>query len=229
MEEKLEKVKEILVKENQEQLLKYPMIQEKEELLDSILDINFEQLNGLYQKAIEKEEKTDTAIKPISYIEKASLPKQEKEMYTQLGEKIIREGKYAVITMAGGQGTRLGHNGPKGTYDFGLENHKTIFEILCDNLKEAHQKYQLYIPWYIMTSKQNHEETIQFFKEKKYFDYPKEKIYFFKQGELPVLNEQGKLLLDKEGNINEAADGHGGIFVSMRKNGVIENMKQTGN
>ena len=79
-----------------------------------------------------------------------------------------------------------------------------------------------------MTSKQNNKETIQFFEEKEYFGYPKEKIYFFIQGELPVLNEEGKLLLDKEGNINEAADGHGGIFVSMRKNHVVEDMKKRG-
>lgn len=125
-------------------------------------------------------------------------------------------------------GTRLGHNGPKGTFDLGLENHKSIFEILCDNLKEAYTKYQIYIPWYIMTSKQNNKETIEFFEKNKYFGYPKEKIYFFKQGELPVVDNNGKLLVDKDWNINEAADGHGGIFVSMRKNGVIEDMKQKG-
>lgn len=95
-------------------------------------------------------------------------------------------------------------------------------------MKEAYEKYNVYVPWYIMTSKQNHEETISFFKEKNYFNYPKENIYFFKQGELPVLNEEGKLLLDRYGNLNEAADGHGGIFVSMRKNKVIEDMKKRG-
>lgn len=103
MEEKLEKVKEILVEQKQEQLLKYPILEKKEELLDSILDINFDQLNGLYQKAIQKEETVETKIKPISYIEKASLPKQEKEQYEQIGEAVIKEGKYAVVTMAGGQ------------------------------------------------------------------------------------------------------------------------------
>ena len=125
-------------------------------------------------------------------------------------------------------GTRLGHNGPKGTFDLGLSNHKTIFELLCDNLKQAHKEYGSYVPWYIMTSKQNQEETRNFFEQKNYFGYPKEEIYFFTQGELPVLNEQGKLLLDKNRKINEAADGHGGIFVSMRRNGIIENMKQKG-
>ena len=100
--------------------------------------------------------------------------------------------------------------------------------MLCDNLKEGYKKYKVYVPWYIMTSKQNNEETIAFFEENNYFGYPKENIYFFKQGELPVLNEEGKLLLDKEGKLNEAADGHGGIFVSMRRNNVIEDMKQRG-
>ena len=125
-------------------------------------------------------------------------------------------------------GTRLGHNGPKGTFDFGLESHKTIFEVLCDSLKEASQKYKVSIPWYIMTSKQNHQETIEFFEKNHYFGYQKEDITFFEQGELPVLNEEGKLLYNKEGKLNEAADGHGGIFTAMRKNGVIDNMKQRG-
>lgn len=79
-----------------------------------------------------------------------------------------------------------------------------------------------------MTSRQNHENTTKFFEENKYFGYPKDKVFFFKQGELPVLDEQGKILLDKEEHINKAADGHGGIFVSMQKNGVIEDMKQRG-
>lgn len=77
-----------------------------------------------------------------------------------------------------------------------------------------------------MTSKQNNKDTISFFENNKYFGYPKEEIYFFNQGELPVLNENGKLLINKEGKLNQAADGHGGIFVSMRKNNIIENMKK---
>lgn len=100
MEEKLEKLKVILKEQNQEQILNYPI---KEELLDSILAINFKQLNELYQKAMQKEESTKTEIEPISYIEKDSLSKQEKEIYEKMGEKIIKEQKYAVVTMAGGQ------------------------------------------------------------------------------------------------------------------------------
>ncbi len=100
--------------------------------------------------------------------------------------------------------------------------------MLCDSLKEACKKYEVSIPWYIMTSKQNNQETTKFFEKNNYFGYKKEDIIFFKQGELPVLDEQGKLLLDKDKNLNEAADGHGGIFTAMRKNNVIEDMKKRG-
>lgn len=227
MIEKFEQTKKILKDQKQEQILEYP-IRNKEEFANEVLKINFEQLNKLYDKAIKNEKVENSKIEPIPYIEKDKLSEEEKEHYKKIGENIIRNNEYAVVTMAGGQGSRLGHDGPKGTFDFGLENHKSIFEVLCDRLKEAYKKYNVYIPWYIMTSRQNNEETINFFEKNNYFGYSKENVYFFKQGELPVLNDQGKLMLNKEGNINTAADGHGGIFISMEKEKITENMKQRG-
>lgn len=227
MIENFEQTKKILIYQKQEQILEYP-IRNKEEFANEVLKINFEQLNKLYDKAIKNEKVENSKIEPIPYIEKDKLSEEEKEHYKKIGENIIRNNEYAVVTMAGGQGSRLGHDGPKGTFDFGLENHKSIFEVLCDRLKEAYKKYNVYIPWYIMTSRQNNEETINFFEKNNYFGYSKENVYFFKQGELPVLNDQGKLMLNKEGNINTAADGHGGIFVSMEKEKITENMKQRG-
>ena len=227
MKNKLQKVEQILKENGQEELLDYK-IDYKEELLDEILQVNFEQMNKLYGKTKEKEKIENTKIEPINYVEKDKLSEEERVKYEQIGSQIIKNNQYAVVTMAGGQGTRLGHNGPKGTYDFGLQNHKSIFEVLCDNLKQAYKKFGVYVQWYIMTSEENNEDTIDFFEKNNYFNYPKEKIFFFKQGELPILNKEGKLLLNKEGKLNEAADGHGGIFVSMRKNGVIEDMKQKG-
>ena len=100
--------------------------------------------------------------------------------------------------------------------------------MLCDNLKRAYQKYNVYIPWYIMTSQQNNDETVEFFEKNNYFNYSKENITFFKQGELPVLSEQGKILLNKDRMLNKAADGHGGIFNGMKTNGITEDMKQKG-
>ncbi len=227
MIEKLEQTKKLLKEQKQEQILDYP-IKNKEEFASEVLKINFEELNKLYDKAIKNEKVRNSKIEPIPYIEKDKLSEEEKEYYKKIGENIIKNNEYAVVTMAGGQGSRLGHDGPKGTFDFGLENHKSIFEVLCDGLKEAYEKYNVYIPWYIMTSRQNNEDTINFFEKNNYFGYSKENIYFFKQGELPVLNDQGKLMLNKEGKINTAADGHGGIFVSMEKEKITENMKQRG-
>lgn len=227
MIENFEQTKKILKYQKQEQILEYP-IRNKEEFASEVLKINFEELNKLYDKAIKNEKVENSKIEPIPYIEKDKLSEEEKEHYKKIGEDIIRNNEYAVVTMAGGQGSRLGHDGPKGTFDFGLENHKSIFEVLCDRLKEAYKKYNVYIPWYIMTSRQNNEDTINFFKKNNYFGYSKENVYFFKQGELPVLNDQGKLMLNKEGNINTAADGHGGVFISMEKEKITENMKQRG-
>ena len=103
-----------------------------------------------------------------------------------------------------------------------------MFEILCDNIKEAKSKYNAVIPWYIMTSRENNEKTIEFFEQNNYFDYPKEDITFFTQGELPMLDVNGKILLNEQGLVKEAADGHGGIFEAMFKNGIVQDMKERG-
>ena len=110
----------------------------------------------------------------------------------------------------------------------GIEPDKSLFEILCDNLKTAKTNYDVYIPWYIMTSRENNKQTMEFFEKNNYFNYPKDKIKFFVQGELPMVGTDGKILLDKEGIIKEAADGHGGIFEAMFKNNVVEDMKNNG-
>lgn len=102
----------------------------------------------------------------------------------------------------------FGHLLPKGTYKVDVgENGKYLFEIIVDTLKRANKKYSVIIPWYIMTSRENNKDTVTFLEEKDYFGYPKEYVYIFEQGELPLITEQGKLLLNKEGLIKEASNG----------------------
>ena len=157
------------------------------------------------------------------------LTVEEKERFISIGEEIIKSGKLAAVTMAGGQGTRLGHDGPKGTFDLGLDSHKSLFEILTDGFKETLEKYEVAIPWYIMTSKENNDDTVKFFEKNNYFEYPREAVrMFFKQSELPMLDESGKIIINEEGIIKEAADGHGGIFEAMFRNGVLADMKEKG-
>ena len=151
---------------------------------------------------------------------------EEYENYEKLGDKIIKEGKLAVLTMAGGQGTRLGYNGPKGTFDIGLDTHESLFELICKPIKEANEKYGITIPWYIMTSHENNAETVNFFESHNYFGYPKEDIMFFIQGELPMIDKEGKILVNEEGFLKLAADGHGGVFESMLKSGALEDMNK---
>ncbi len=231
MEEKLAIAKGIAEKYGQEHILNFYeelSAEKKEELLDEILTMDFKELESLYESTKVKPNFENAKIEALPHITKAELTEEQKQKYTKIGEEIIKQGKLAVVTMAGGQGTRLGHSGPKGTYDLGLESHKSIFEILCDNVKNAREAYGVAIPWYIMTSEENNEETIQFFEKNNYFNYPKEKIQFFKQGTLPMLDTNGKILLNEEGMIKQAPDGHGGVFEAMRKNGIIYKMKEQG-
>ena len=231
MEEKLLMVKEKLAKYGSFSLLNFYNElsgDKKSELLDEILTIDFKQVEDLYESTKTKPDFTESKIEPIPHITKSELSNEEIEKYTKIGEQIIKQGKLAVVTMAGGQGTRLGHSGPKGTFDIGLTSHKSIFEILCDNFKLAKEKYGIVIPWYLMTSEENHQDTVKFFEENNYFNYPKEAIQFFKQGTLPMLNKEGKVLLNELKMPKQAPDGHGGVFEAMRKNGVIYNMKERG-
>lgn len=117
--------------------------------------------------------------------------------------------------------------GPKGTYLIGVNpKPKYLFEILADTLKKANEKYHTTIPWYIMVSKENKEATIRFLEEKQYFNYPKESICFFEQGEMPLIGKDGEFLLDKEGKIKFASDGNGSIYHSMEEKGILEDMKK---
>ena len=231
MVEKIIRAKEILEKYGQEHLLKFYSElsdEKKSKLLDDILTIDFKQLQELYESTKTKPNYENGKIEPIAYKSKENLSQEDLDKYTKIGEEAIRQGKLAVVTMAGGQGTRLGHSGPKGTYDIGLASHKSIFEILCDNFKAAKEKYQVTIPWYLMTSEENNDDTIAFFEQNNYFGYPKEAVKFFKQGTLPMIDTNGKVLLNEEKMIKQAADGHGGVFEAMRKNGIIYDMSQKG-
>ncbi|MBR3887847.1 MAG: UDPGP type 1 family protein [Clostridia bacterium] len=201
----------------------------KENLMQQVARIDFEKMKDLYALSQTKVEMKDAIIEPMAYQDSAKLSAEEKAEIIELGEAAIRAGKLAIVTMAGGQGTRLGHDGPKGTYDLGLESHKSLFEIQCDILKAAQEKYGVTVPWYIMTSRENNDDTVAFFEKNNYFGYPKEATnYFFKQGELPMMDEAGRLVIEENGLVKEAADGHGGVFEALGRNGILADMKARG-
>lgn len=231
MSEKYEQAKQRLEQYHQEQLMiRFDILskEKQEQLIDQILNIDFEQILGLYEKAKEPADLKDSKIEPIPYIDKAKIDKAQKEEYLQQGKKMIEQGKYAVVTMAGGQGTRLGHKAPKGTFEIGEGITKSLFEALSDTIKEAMEEFNAIIPWYIMTSKENNADTIAFFKQHHYFGMQPEDVAFFIQGELPMIGTDGKILVNEHGLVKEAADGHGGIFEAMFKDGVLADMEKRG-
>lgn len=201
---------------------------QQKELEQQIFSIDFEKIAQLYEKTKVKPTTGNDVIEPMPYTDASKLTKEEKEKYLEKGDEIIALGKYAVVMVAGGQGTRLGHNGPKGTFDMGLDSHKSLFELFCDKLKIARDKYGVVIPWYIMTSKENNADTVRFFEKNDFFGYEEGIRIFFKQGEFPMIDTNGKVIIGENGLIKEAADGHGGLFEAMVKNGVLADMKERG-
>lgn len=227
----INKAKEILEKYDQTHVLNsYERLADdkKEELLNQVLSIDFEKIADLYEKTKIKPTTGNDVLEPMPYVDANKLNDEEKENYMTKGDEIIASGKYAVVMVAGGQGTRLGHNGPKGTFDMGLESHKSLFELFCDKLKTAKDKYGVIIPWYIMTSKENNNDTVNFFEQHDYFGYKDGIKIFFKQGEFPMIDTNGKVIIGENGLIKEAADGHGGLFEAMVRNGVLADMQANG-
>lgn len=228
MNNEYEKVIQKLEKFNQKNLINLlNKLEDKTELIKQINSINFEQIMELYNKIKEPNVIDINKIEHINYVDKSKLSSEELEKYQKTGEEIIKNGQYAVVTMAGGQGTRLGHIGPKGTFKISVNGEeKYLFQIIVESLQTANNKYDVIVPWYIMTSSENKEQTVKFLEENNYFGYPKEKVKFFVQGNLPLVDTNGELIIDKNCLIKEASDGNGSIYQSMKKDGIIEDMKK---
>ena len=223
---------ELLKEYNQEHIINYLEKMNDEDankLIEQIQKIDFHQITELYNNTKKTIEFKESKIEPLKYLDKAKLTLEQTQKFDKLGSDVVKNGQYAVVTMAGGQGTRLGHNGPKGTFKLDVYGKgKYLFEILVDNLKEANQKYGITINWYIMTSKENNEATVEFLDKNSYFGYDKKYIKIFSQSELPLINTEGKLLMGKDHKIREASDGNGGTYSSLRRSGCLADMKEKG-
>lgn len=151
----------------------------------------------------------------------------------QLGYKKIREGKVAVVILAGGQGTRLGSSKPKGEYDIELPSMKSIFQILTERFLKAqmnaHDTLNLTneiqtCKMLVMTSAINHDETKRFFEANKYFRGNSEAFHFFQQAVLPTMNDDGKILMESSSKIQMSPNGNGAIFDAINRNQEVKNM-----
>lgn len=143
------------------------------------------------------------------------------DYWKETGEILLGKGQVAAFLVAGGQGSRLGFNGPKGMFDIGLPSHKSLFQLQAERLQNLAAQVGHAIPWCIMTSPLNHEATVNFFREHDYFGMNKDDIRFFEQGTICALNPNGKAVVDENNRLALVPDGNGGCFRALSQSGTL--------
>lgn len=216
-----EQAKEKLHRAGQEHVLAYYeelTKEQKELLLSQIEDTDFGVLASV------KDHKGGTARGKITPLAAMELPQieAEHEKYKGKGLEAIRKGKVGAVLLAGGMGTRLGSDHPKGMYNIGITKDVYIFQRLIENLLDVVKEAEAYVPLYVMTSDKNHEDTTVFLKEHDYFGYPEEYITFFMQEMAPACDYEGKVYLEEKWKLSTSPNGNGGWYSSMYKWGIAQ-------
>jgi len=207
---------------------------ERAELVAQINAIDLEALPSLVDRYVRSEAAFELPdeVEPAPYYPRD--PDSERRRWDAsaaraAGDELIAAGKVACFTVAGGQGTRLGYDGPKGCYPTSCVSGKPLFEIFAEQVLATGRTYGVIVPWYIMTSPLNHDATVAFFDEHDFFGLGRDNVAFFQQGVMPSFDKaSGKLLLAEKGKIATNPDGHGGALLALFKSGAIEDMKHRG-
>jgi len=239
MEERKQHLLEKYKRENQEHVLQYwdttSSSSHKSFLLDQLDSIEVHKLSDYHQAAKAQESigsdgSFNENIQPFSgkvgTYETIHNNGHDNDDCYKCGMEAIQKNKVATILLAGGQGTRLGYDGPKGMYDIGLASGKSLFCLIAQRIVKLRQLAggQGRIPLYIMTSPMNHEQTKEYFQSQDYFGLVADDVMFFTQGVLPCLSPTGKILLKKPYACAMAPDGNGGIYPALEKSGVLSDM-----
>ncbi len=207
--------------------------EQKASLLRQIEGLDFQKIPGWVEKYV----KNEGSVKIPDHFDPApSYPVQPKtsaqiEKYTEaakLGEDLIRQGKVAGFVVAGGQGTRLGFDGPKGNYPTSPVKNKSLFQLFAENLLAAAKKYDTTIPFYIMTSPLNDDATVAVFESANFYGLGAENVFIFQQGTLPNFDFDGNILLAKKDTIATSPDGHGGSLKALFSGGAVADMRKRG-
>ena len=223
-----EQAKSLLEAKGQTHLLKYyeelsPESQVK--LLTAIENLNWDFEEALANPADLTGAGRD--IRPIVGLRHSEIEKRKAE-FEKIGVEAIKAGKVAACLLAGGMGTRLGVDGPKGAYDIGITKPLYIFEQQMRNLQEVNEKCGVTVPLYIMTSDKNHEQTTSFWKEHGYFGYDEKDVKFFKQDMAPAVDFNGKIMLETKDMPALSPNGNGGWFGSLQRAGLCEDLHARG-
>lgn len=198
--------------------------QEKENLLTQIADLDLSLLD-LIKDGIQEVPKGK--LEPLGAVTLEEIEKN-KERYETLGVEAVRACKVGAVLLAGGQGTRLGLDKPKGMLNVGVNKELYLFEQLVQNLLVIVKKADAWVPLFIMTSEKNHKDTTTFFAEHEYFGYNPEYVFFFVQEMAPSVSYDGKIYMEGKGKLSTSPNGNGGWFSSLAKAGLLDKIKEFG-
>lgn len=213
----------LLKKHNQEHLISYYdnlSQDDKYKLVAQIEKVDWKLINLIQQ---ENQQEKSGLFEPLEGMSIEQI-ESSKNLYYDLGIRAIQTGKVAAVLLAGGQGTRLGCEGPKGMVNIGLTKEVYIFELIFNNLLDTAKAANTWIPLYIMTSIKNNEQTISFLKEHDFFGYPKEFVTFYIQDMTPSVDYGGKLLMEAPDQLSLSPNGNGGWFSSMIKANLLSDL-----
>ncbi|MBQ3843084.1 MAG: UDPGP type 1 family protein [Ruminiclostridium sp.] len=188
---------------------------QKAALIQQVEDTDFSVLAKIDKGA----DGTRGTFAPLAAMQRPEIEAREKELY-EAGVKTIKAGKTAALLLAGGMGTRLGSDNPKGMYDIGLTKHVYIFERIITNLLDVVKETDTWIRLFVMTSEKNHDATVTFLKEHDYFGYKEDRIVFFKQNMAPACDYNGKLYMEAKDRISTSPNGNAGWYSSMVRAGL---------
>ncbi|MCM1090168.1 MAG: UDPGP type 1 family protein [Muribaculum sp.] len=223
----LEQAREKLERYGQQHVLKY-----YEELSDGERAALLAQIEAtdmsILEACLRKEELAKKGvITPLAAMQLDEIAVH-RESYTRTGIDAIKAGRVGAVLLAGGMGTRLGSDDPKGMYNVGVTRELYIFQCLINNLMDVVKQTDTWIHLFVMTSDKNHDATVGFLKEKDYFGYRAEYIHFFKQEMAAATDYQGKIYLEEKGRISTSPNGNGGWFISLQRNGLLDLVHEKG-
>ena len=198
--------------------------EQNEKLTKRLKEIDFSVLEHIERKETVNER---GVFAPLDAVEVSEIEARGAE-FKELGLKAIREGKVGAVLLAGGQGTRLGLDRPKGTLNIGVAKELYLFEQLLRNLMDVTDEAGVYVPLYIMTSNINNADTTAFFEEHDYFGYPKDYVKFFVQEMVPACDYEGRIYMESQTEVAMSPNGNGGWFSSMVNAGLLSDIKERG-
>lgn len=201
-------------------------------LLDQIEAINWDQIDRLIETHVKSKPDFELSddLEPAPYYPKApgAELRDKYDRARQRGEALIRDGKVACFVVAGGSGTRLGWDGPKGTFPATPIEGKSLFQVFAEGIRGNERKYGVTIPWLVMTSPANDEPTRAFFEDHDWFGLTREQVVFFMQGTMPAIDGDGRVLLADKDELALSADGHGGSLKAIHHSGALREMADRG-